>query len=62
LQDAFAKYLPAVLNTGTVKAGAKTTLTESVIKEVTGDKETAKKEVEEDNGHVIDLKRLAGLK
>jgi len=62
LQDAFAKYLPAVLNTGAVKAGAKTTLTESVIKEVTGDKETAKKEVEEDNGHVIDLKRLAGLK
>lgn len=65
LQDAFAKYLPAVLNTGAVKAGAKTTLTESVIKEVTGDKETAKKEVEKDSvadSNLIDFKRLAGLK
>jgi hypothetical protein len=62
LKAAFDKYLPAVLNTGSEKAGAKTALTESVIKEITGDKETAKKEVEEDNGHVIDLKRLAGLK
>jgi len=65
LQDAFAKYLPAVLNTGTAKAGAKTALTESVIKEVTGDKETAKKEVEKDpvaESNLIDFKRLAGLK
>ena len=62
LKAAFDKYLPSVLNTGSEKVGAKTTLTESVVKEVTGDKETAKKEVEEDNGHVIDLKRLAGLK
>jgi len=65
LQSAFDKYLPAVLNTGNVKAGAKTALTESVIKEVTGDKITAKKEVEQDpeaNSNVIDLKRLAGLK
>lgn len=65
LQDAFAKYLPAVLNTGTGKAGAKTALTESVIKEVTGDKETAKKEVEKDpvaESNLIDFKRLAGLK
>lgn len=62
LKAAFDKYLPAVLNTGTEKSGAKTALTESVVKEVTGDKETAKREVEEDNGHVIDLKRLAGLK
>ena len=62
LKSAFEKYLPAVLNTGSEKAGAKTALTESVVKEVTGDKQTAKKEVEvEDNNHVIDLKRLAGL-
>ena len=62
LKSAFDKYLPAVLNTRNEKAGAKTALTESVVKEVTGDKQTAKKEVEEGNdNHVIDLKRLAGL-
>lgn len=64
LKSAFDKYLPAVLNTGNEKAGAKTALTESVIKEVTGDKQTAKKETEVDpevHNNVIDLKRLAGL-
>jgi hypothetical protein len=64
LKAAFDKYLPAVLNTGNEKAGAKTALTESVVKEVTGDKQTAKKEVEQDpeaQSNVIDLKRLAGL-
>jgi hypothetical protein len=64
LKAAFDKYLPAVLNTGSEKVGAKTALTESVVKEVTGDKQTAKKEVEQDpeaQGNVIDLKRLAGL-
>ena len=63
LKSAFDKYLPAVLNTSSEKTGAKTALTESVIKEVTGDKETAKKEVEiEDKDNVIEIKRLAGLK
>ena len=65
LQAAFNKYLPAVLNTGSEKAGAKSALTESVIKEVTGDKETATKNIEQDpevKDNVIDLKRLAGLK
>lgn len=64
LQAAFDKYLPAVLNTGAEKKVAtKQTITESkVVKEVTGDKQTAKQEVEvEDNHNVIDLKRLAGL-
>ncbi len=64
LKAAFDKYLPAVLNTGSEKVGAKAALTESVVKEVTGDKPTAKKEVEEDTvekSNVIDLKRLAGL-
>jgi len=64
LKSAFDKYLPAVLNAGTQQAGAKTALTESRI-EVTGDKDTAKKEVEQDpevENNVIDLKRLAGLK
>lgn len=65
LKAAFDKYLPAVLNTGSEKAGAKTALTESVIKEVTGDKITAKKEIEKDpvvENNLIDFKRLAGLK
>ena len=62
LKSAFDKYLPAVLNTGTQKVGAKTTLTESV-KEITGDKDTAKKEIDfEERDNVIDIKRLAGLK
>ncbi len=65
LKSAFDKYLPAVLNTGSEKAGAKTALTESVIKEVTGDKETATKKIDEDpavKNNLIDFKRLAGLK
>ena len=63
LENAFDKYLPAVLNNGSVQATpAKRALTESVIAEATGDK-TAKTvaEVEETDDNVIDIKRLAGL-
>jgi hypothetical protein len=63
LENAFNKYLPAVLNTGSDIAPKKKALTESVIAEATGDK-TAKKTVEVDlteTDNVIDLKRLAGL-
>ena len=63
LENAFNKYLPAVLNTGSDIAPKKKALTESVIVEATGDK-TAKKNVEIDiteTDNVIDLKRLAGL-
>ena len=63
LENAFDKYLPAVLNNGSVQATpAKRALTESVIAEATGDK-TANKvaEVEETDDNVIDIKRLAGL-
>jgi hypothetical protein len=65
LQSAFDKYLPAVLNNGTVKqpqAQAKV-LTES-RSEVTGDK-TAKPASQEDTSastNVFELKKLAGLK
>ena len=62
LQNAFDKYLPAVLNNGAAQP-AKKRLTESaVVAEVTGDK-TAKKVVEIDDttDNVIDIKRLAGL-
>ena len=63
LENAFNKYLPAVLNTGSDIAPKKKALNESVIVEATGDK-TAKKTVEVDlteTDNVIDLKRLAGL-
>jgi hypothetical protein len=62
LQSAFDKYLPAVLNTGAEKKATKATLSESMVKEVTGDKQAAKQEVEvESRDNVIDIKRLAGL-
>lgn len=62
LQSAFDKYLPAVLNNGTVKMAAEkaTILTESRV-EVTGDK-TAKAVKTQDHSNVIEIKRLAGLK
>jgi hypothetical protein len=63
LENAFNKYLPAVLNTGSEIAPKKKALTESVIVEATGDK-TAKQTVDVDlteTDNVIDLKRLAGL-
>jgi hypothetical protein len=58
LQNAFDKYLPAVLNTGSAKPAKATA---SVIVEATGDK-AAKQEVDmEQRDNVIDIKRLAGL-
>lgn len=63
LQNAFDKYLPAVLNTGSEKIAPKKALTESVSV-ATGDK-TAKKTNEVDSldrDNVVDIKRLAGLK
>ncbi len=60
LKNAFDKYLPAVLNSGSEKA-AKAVITESVF-EVTGNKSAkVPVEVEQDQNNVIDLKRLAGL-
>jgi len=63
LKNTFDKYLPAVLNNGEVKKPVvKQALTESAIKEVTGDK-SAKVQAEdvEQRDNVIDIKRLAGL-
>lgn len=65
LKAAFDKYLPAVLNNGSVekKVPTKQTLSESkVMTEITGDK-SAKKQVEVEEGpdNLIDFKRLAGL-
>ena len=62
LENAFNKYLPAVLNTGSDIAPKKKALTESVIVEATGDKTAVKvAEVDENDDNVIDIKRLAGL-
>lgn len=64
LQAAFDKYLPAVLNTGSVQpASSKKALNESVIVEATGNKTATKtQEIDpEQIDNVIDIKRLAGL-
>jgi len=59
LESAFNKYLPAVLNENVVKS-KKTTLTESV-KEVTGDKDKQVEVKQDENGNIIDLRKLAGI-
>jgi hypothetical protein len=59
LQNAYEKYLPAVLNNSPVAKSEKTVLAESRT-EVTGDK-SAKNNVA-DATNVVDIKRLAGLK
>jgi len=64
LQAAYEKYLPAVLNNGTVKAPAQKQMVAESRSTVTGDK-TAKPTVETTvraDTNVVELKRLAGLK
>ena len=61
LQSAYNKYLPAVLNNSASTTAQKPVLAES--KEVTGNKESAKVNVEtKQDNNVVELKRLAGLK
>ena len=62
LQSAYNKYLPAVLNNGSVtpKAEKSVVLAESRV-EVTGNK-SAKIDVDVSDNNVIEIKRLAGLK
>jgi len=59
LQNAYEKYLPAVLNNSVKPKADKAVLAESRV-EVTGDK-AAKTDVEMPD-NVVDIKRLAGLK
>ena len=65
LQSAFDKYLPAVLNNGTVKTVAPQAkvLTESRT-EVTGDKTAMQVSTQdtEASANVFELRKLAGLK
>jgi len=62
LEESFKKYLPSVLDNPTNKI--KTALTESVVKEHTGDKKTPVKTEADDNADVVELdiiRKLAGL-
>lgn len=62
LQSAYDKYLPAVLNSGSVYSGKKQIVAESRVT-VTGDKTATIPAVDFDtNNNVIEIKRLAGLK
>ena len=62
LQDAFDKYLPAVLNNGSEKVATKKAMINESVKEITGDKAAIKQKNEgESRDNVIDIKRLAGL-
>lgn len=61
LQNAFDKYLPAVLNNTATVAPKKAMLSESRV-EVTGDKSAKTVNDDSDHNNVIEIKRLAGLK
>ena len=63
LEESFNKYLPSVLEGETARA-KKTTLSESVVKEHTGDKKAPVKTEADDNADVVELdviRKLAGL-
>jgi hypothetical protein len=62
LEESFNKFLPSVLDGETPRA--KTALTESVVKEHTGDKQAPVKTEADDNADVVELdviRKLAGL-
>ena len=59
LKAAFEKYLPSVLNNEAAVAPKKV-LSESAVA-VTGDKKSAKTQDSDEQGNIIDIKRLAGL-
>ena len=63
LEESFNKYLPSVLEGETPRA-KKTTLSESVVKEHTGDKKASVQAEADDNADVVELdkiRKLAGL-
>jgi len=64
LENAFNKYLPAVLNNGSsneVRDGKKSLNENAVVTEATGNKSAKTKIDDEDDSNVIAIKRLAGL-
>jgi hypothetical protein len=61
LQSAYNKYLPAVLNNSASTKAEKPVLSEA-RKEISGNKESAKVNVEQSDNNVVELRRLAGLK
>jgi len=61
LQNAYEKYLPAVLN-NTPTAKVKQTMLSESRKEVSGNKESAKSGEGDNDNNVVEIRRLAGLK
>ena len=64
LEESFNKYLPSVLEGDSTPRAKKTTLSESVVKEHTGDKKAPAYAEADDNADVVELdkiRKLAGL-
>lgn len=59
LKASFDKYLPAVVNGSSKETKI---LAESVTKEVTGDRTAKVSDLNDEQGNIIEIKRLAGLK
>ena len=65
LQNAFDKYLPAVMDSGKVSSKKETLIeskTQKQATEITGDKSQAHPVSEEKTAEIFDIRRLAGLK
>ena len=63
LKGAFDRYLPAVLDGKSIIKESKKEMINENIKEVTGDKQTKKPAAKsKDDGNIIQLRALAGLK
>ena len=61
LQDAFDRYLPAVIDGAPITHKKRKVISES-RKEMTGDKETKENKPVEQDSNIIELRKLAGLK
>ena len=62
LQDAFNRYLPAVIDGESVAPRRTKEVIRESRKEVTGDKEIKENKPVEQDGNIIELRKLAGLK
>lgn len=62
LQDAFNRYLPAVIDGESVAPRKTKEVISESRKEVTGDKEIKENKPVEQDGNIIELRKLAGLK
>lgn len=62
LQNAFDRYLPAVLDGKSMIKESKKSVIKESRSEVTGNKEQKTVQVEEGNDNIVDIRKLAGLK